>query len=61
MEREIDLDPAVLSPRKTMLRVFYKDVWDKQDISLVPDLFHPNFTFHGSLGPVLVGHARFSD
>lgn len=61
MEQEIDLNPSVLSPRKNMVRRFYKDLWDKQNLALVPELFHPDFTFRGSLGPVLVGHGQFSD
>jgi len=58
---EIDLDPARLSRRKNMVRVFYKDVWDKGDLSLMPELFHPSFTFRGSLGPALVGYDQFGD
>ncbi len=58
---EMELDPALLSHRKNMVRVFYKDVWEKADVSLVPNLFHPDFTFRGSLGPVLVGHGQFID
>jgi len=58
---EIDLDPSRLSRRKNVVRVFYKDLWDKSDVSLVPQLFHPRFTFRGSLGPALVGYEQFSD
>lgn len=61
MENEINLDPATLSPRKNMVRRFYKELWDRQDLSLLPELIHPDFTFRGSLGPVLVGHAQFGD
>lgn len=60
-EPEIDLTPARLSAQKNVVRVFYKDLWDKADLSLVPQIFHPDFTFRGSLGPVLVGHRQFSD
>jgi predicted ester cyclase len=59
-EAGIDLDPARLSHRKNMVRVFYEDVWDKGKLSLVPELFHPGFTFRGSLGPALVGHEQFN-
>lgn len=58
--REINLDPNVLSRRKNLVRIFYKDLWDRQDLSLVSHLFHPEFTFRGSLGPVLVGEEQFS-
>jgi hypothetical protein len=59
--QEIDLDPGGLSRRKNMVRVFYKEVWDQANVALVPELFHRDFTFRGSLGPVLVGHAQFID
>lgn len=49
-----------LSPRKEVVRVFYKELWDHADKSLIPRLFHPGFTFRGSLGPVLVGHDAFA-
>jgi hypothetical protein len=61
MNDVIDLDPARLSPRKNVVRVFYQDIWDKADLSLIPTIFHPDFTFRGSLGPALVGHAQFCD
>lgn len=38
----------------------FKDMWDKADKSLIPKIFHPDFTFRGSLGPVLRGHAQFA-
>lgn len=57
------LDPATVewSPRKERVRVFYKEMWDHADVSLVPAIFHPDFTFRGSLGPTLVGHEQFID
>lgn len=58
-EAPLDLDRIALSRQKEMVRVFYKEMWDRADTSLVPQLFHPDFTFRGSLGPVLVGHAAF--
>jgi predicted ester cyclase len=60
-EVEVDLTPARLSAQKNVVRVFYKNLWDKADLTLVPRIFHPDFTFRGSLGPVLVGHRQFSD
>lgn len=49
-----------LSPRKEVVRVFYKEMWDHADKLLIPKIFHPNFTFRGSLGPTLVGHDPFA-
>lgn len=60
-EVEVDLTPSLLSAQKNVVRTFYKDLWDKADLSLVPKIFHPGFTFRGSLGPILVGHQQFSD
>ncbi|TBR27966.1 MAG: hypothetical protein EPO10_15450, partial [Reyranella sp.] len=53
-EVEVDLTPARLSAQKNLVRMFYKDLWDKADLTIVPRIFHPDFTFRGSLGPVLV-------
>jgi len=58
-EPPLDLPAGSWSRRKEMVRVFYKEMWDRGDTSRVPQLFHPGFTFRGSLGPVLVGHAQF--
>ncbi|MFT4436056.1 ester cyclase [Caballeronia sp. 15715] len=59
-ESEIDLDPMSLSARKNIVRIFYKEVWDKQDTALISSIFCEDFTFRGSLGPVLVGFEEFS-
>lgn len=59
-EPALDLAGVTLSPQKEVVRIFYKEMWDKADKSLIPDIFHPDFTFRGSLGPVLKGHAQFA-
>ena len=61
LEPAMELDRHSLSPQKEMVRRFYKDMWDHADASLIPEIFHPDFTFRGSLGPVLVGHSQFAD
>lgn len=58
---EMNLDSATLSTRKNVVRRFYKELWDKPDLTLIPQFFHDDFTFRGSLGPVLVGHAQFGE
>lgn len=55
----LDLAAIPWSRRKEVVRVFYKDMWDHANTSLVPQLFHPGFTFRGSLGPALVGREQF--
>ena len=60
LEPAMTFDGVVLFPQKEMVRVFFKEKWDKADKSLIPNIFHPNFTFRGSLGPVLCGYEQFS-
>ena len=55
----LDLQQVPWSPQKEAVRIFYKEMWDHADVSLVPQLFHPKFTFRGSLGPELVGYEQF--
>src|SRR5690606_6935534 len=52
---------STLSPQKEVVRMFYEDLWDHADITLIPEIFHADFTFRGSLGPVLTGHSQFAD
>ena len=59
-EPAMTFDGAVLSPQKEVVRVFFKEMWDKADKSLIPKIFHAGFTFRGSLGPVLRGHQQFA-
>jgi hypothetical protein len=59
-EAALDLTGVTLSPKKQTVRVFYGQLWDHADKSLIPAIFHPNFTFRGSLGPTLVGYEKFA-
>ena len=61
LEPAMILVGAKLSPQKEVVRKFYKDMWDHGNTALISDIFHPDFTFRGSLGPVLVGHDQFAD
>jgi predicted ester cyclase len=54
---ELPRDPW--SYQKEVVRRFYKEMWDHANTELVPEIFHPDFTFRGSLGPELVGHSQF--
>jgi predicted ester cyclase len=58
-DSQLDLTTVPWSPQKETVRVFYKEMWDNANTTLVPSIFHPDFTFRGSLGPSLVGHAQF--
>lgn len=57
---EINLKPEEPSPQKNIIRRFYKDLWGKQDTSIIPALIYDNSSFRGSLGPGLTGHFDFA-
>ena len=59
-EPALSFEGIKLSPQKEMVRVFYKEMWDRADKTLIPRIFHPDFSFRGSLGPTLVGHDQFA-
>jgi predicted ester cyclase len=59
-EPALDFTGVALSPQKETVRVFYKEMWDHADNSLIPTIFHPGFTFRGSLGPTLAGYEQFA-
>ncbi|WP_430910723.1 ester cyclase [Methylobacterium sp. sgz302541] len=61
LEPPMPIDHATLSPQKEVVRKFYKDMWDHADVRLIPEIFHADFSFRGSLGPVLIGHAQFAE
>ena len=42
------------------LAVLRLEMWDKADKGLIPKIFHPDFTFRGSLGPLLRRHEEFA-
>lgn len=48
------------SPQKALVRVFYEEMWNKSDKRRIPEIFHTDFAFRGSLGPVLTGHDQFA-
>jgi len=59
-EPALSFEGITLSPQKEVVRVFYKELWDHADKSLIPKIFHEGFTFRGSLGPTLTGHDEFA-
>ena len=48
-----------MTPRQAV-EAFYDRVWNRGDKAAIPELIHPDFTFRGSLGPTMKGHAAFS-
>jgi hypothetical protein len=59
-ELALNFKGVTLSPQKEVVRVFYEELWDHADKSLIPRIFHEGFTFRGSLGPIPVGHEQFA-
>ena len=59
-EPALSFTGATLSSQKEVVRVFYKEMWDRADKSLIPQIFHLGFTFRGSLGPTLTGYDQFA-
>jgi hypothetical protein len=59
-EPALPFEKTKLSPQKELVRLFYKEMWVHADKSLIPTIFHPGFTFRGSLGPSLVGYDEFA-
>jgi hypothetical protein len=59
-ECALSFDGVTISAQKETVRLFYKELWDDSDKSLIPTIFHPDFTFRGSLGPTLIGYEQFA-
>jgi len=48
-----------MTPRQAV-EAFYDRVWNRGDKAAIPELIHADFTFRGSLGLTMTGHAAFS-
>ena len=44
---------------RAAVEAFYDRVWNRRDKAAVAELIRPDFTFRGSLGPTMTGHAAF--
>ena len=49
-----------MTAQKSIVRLFYDEMWNKADKGRIPEIFHPDFSFRGSLGPVLTGYQQFA-
>ena len=49
-----------MEPRRLVSR-FYDEVWNRPDPSVIPQLFHPDCVFRGSLGDERHGHDGLAD
>ena len=57
---KLQLDAKQLSPQKNVVRIFYDELWNKADTTVIPSIIHEDFTFRGSLGPDLKGREEFA-
>ena len=48
-----------MTPRP-LVEAFYERIWNRLDKSAIADLLQSDFTFRGSLGPTMQGHAAFA-
>jgi len=48
-----------VSPRDAV-QAFYDRIWNRGEAAAIAELLHPDFTFRGSLGPTMTGHAPFA-
>lgn len=46
---------------REVVAAFYDRVWNRVDKAAIAELIHPGFTFRGSLGPTMTGHAAFAN
>ena len=49
-----------MTPRRLVTR-FYEEVWNRADTSAIPELFHADCVFRGSLGAERRGHEGLAD
>ncbi|TCP43858.1 steroid delta-isomerase-like uncharacterized protein [Tamaricihabitans halophyticus] len=52
------MDPA--EQQKHQVRRFYAEIWNQQDMTVLPEIMAADVTFRGSLGSVRTGHAEFA-
>jgi predicted ester cyclase len=45
---------------KAIVEVFYRDIWERGELTAIPGLLREDFTFRGSLGAERRGHAGFA-
>ena len=45
---------------KQVVRRFYDEVWNGHDLTRLGEILEAGFSFRGSLGPELTGHATFA-
>lgn len=49
-----------LERHKQQVRRFYDEIWNRADLTAIPDVLMTDVVFRGSLGVELTGHAEFA-
>ena len=50
-----------MSNGRTLVELFYADIWNRQDFAAAEEILAPDFRFRGSLGTETVGIPEFLD
>ena len=50
-----------MADARSLIQIFYDDIWSRHDKSVIPVILHEQFSFRGSLGQVRHGHAGFAE
>jgi predicted ester cyclase len=46
---------------RRLVELWYHRMWNEWDMSMLPEIVHPDATFRGSLGRTMKGHAEIMD
>jgi len=44
---------------KNVVKIFYEEVWNKNNIQIVSEILDEKLTFRGSIGEIKIGHSGF--
>lgn len=46
---------------RQLVHRFYDELWNRPDVSIIPEILTPEVTFRGSLGAAMTGHEQLAD
>ena len=47
------------SNQKKLVNIFYEEIWNENNLKMVPEVLDKDLTFRGSIGEIKNGHAGF--